>query len=116
MYMPLLFLAVFVSVQFALMFLGNQAAQAAAREAARVARDGGGDAAALEAARLRGDEYVVTVGRGVLLNAQVRVVVVGGDQIRATVVGQSLQVVPGVPAPRISQQVQGPIELFRPDQ
>jgi Flp pilus assembly protein TadG len=116
MYMPVLFVVIFVSVQFALMFFGNQAAAAAAREAARVARSGAGTGQALAAARQRGAQYATSVGRGVLLDPQVQVQRVGDVEVRVVVDGASLQVVPGVPAPRIHQVVQGPIESFRPDQ
>jgi Flp pilus assembly protein TadG len=116
MYMPLLFVAIFISVQFALMFFGNQAAAAAAREAARVARVGAGSAGALSAARQRGTQYAATVGKGVLLNPQVQVQVLNAREVRVVVDGDSLQVVPGIPAPHIHQVVQGPVESFRPDQ
>lgn len=115
MYLPLLFIAIFVSVQFALMFFGNQAAAAAAREAARVARTGGGTPQALHAARLRGAQYAATVGKGVLLQPQVRVLLVNAGEVRAVVDGSTLQVVPGLPAPHLHQAVQGPLETFRPD-
>ena len=115
LYMPLLLLCIFAVVQFSLAYLGDRAAQAAAREASRVARVGGGTPQALAAARARGAVYAATVGKGVLLNPQVQVVVVGPDQVRATVVGTAIQVAPGVPMPRITQTVQGPVEIFRPD-
>lgn len=116
MYMPLLFITIFICVQFALMFFGNQAAAAAAREAAREARSGAASPQALAAARERGTRYATTVGKGVLLNPQVQVQRVSAVEIRVTVDGDSLQVVPGVPAPHIHQVVQGPVESFRPDQ
>lgn len=115
MYMPLLFFAIFMSVQFALMFFGNQAAAASAREAARVARAGGGTPEALGSARQRGTEYATTVGKGVLLDPQVQVQRVGATEIRVVVDGGTLQVVPGLRAPHIHQVVQGPVESFRPD-
>jgi Flp pilus assembly protein TadG len=115
MYMPLLLLAIFIVVQFSLAYLGERAAQAAAREAARVARAGGGTSQALDDARDRGTSYAATVGRGVLFDAVVVVVPAGPDQVRATVTGRALNVAPGIPAPRISQSVQGPVEVFRPD-
>jgi Flp pilus assembly protein TadG len=115
MYMPLLFIAIFTSVQFALMFFGNQAAAAAAREAARVARTEGGTPQAMHAARLRGVQYATTVGKGVLLQPRVQVLQVNADEVRVVVDGSSLQVVPGLPAPHIHQVVQGPLETFRPD-
>jgi Flp pilus assembly protein TadG len=115
MYMPLLLIAIFAVVQFSLAYLGGRAAQAAAREASRVARAGAGTPDALDAARARGTAYASSVGRGVLFDAQVVVVTVGADQVRATVTGRALQVVPGIPAPRVDESVQGPVEIFRPD-
>jgi Flp pilus assembly protein TadG len=115
MYMPLLLLAIFAVVQFSLAYLGDRAAQAAAREASRVARAGGGSPQALLEGQARGAAYAASVGRGVLFDARVVVVAAGGDQVRATVTGHALNVAPGIPAPRITQSVQGPAELFRPD-
>jgi Flp pilus assembly protein TadG len=115
MYMPVLFFVIFVTVQAALLFLGNQAASAAAREAARVARSGGGSAQAIQDGRVRGLEYAASVGHGVLENVQVEVNAVAGQQIRATVTGRGVQVVPGVPGMDITQVIQGPVEEFRPD-
>ncbi|RIQ13698.1 TadE/TadG family type IV pilus assembly protein, partial [Jiangella rhizosphaerae] len=50
MYTPIMFLIIFIIVQFTLTWHGNQIAAAAAREAARTARVGGGTPAALAAA------------------------------------------------------------------
>lgn len=115
MYTPVLFFVIFVTVQAALLFLGNQAASAAAREAARVARSGGVSGQSLAQARQRGEEYAASVGRGLIENVEVQVYPVAGRQIRATVTGQGVQIVPGVPGTAITQVVQGPIEEFRPD-
>lgn len=114
LYMPLLFFAIFATVQFGLMFLGNQAASAAAREAARVARVGGSAADA----QLRGQQYLATVGKGIAEPLLVEVTFLGpvGDQeVRAVVRARGLQVVPGLPAPVLEQVVQGPVEGFRVD-
>jgi Flp pilus assembly protein TadG len=116
MYMPLLFFVIFVTVQAAMLFLGNQAASAAAREAARVARSGGGSAQAIADGRARGQQYAASVGSGVIENVRVQVNAVADRQIRATVTGKGIQVVPGLPGLTITQVVQGPIEEFRPDQ
>ena len=40
LYMPLLLMAIFLTVQFALVYLGNQVISSSARQAARVARTG----------------------------------------------------------------------------
>jgi hypothetical protein len=115
MYMPILFFVIFVTVQGAMLFLGNQAANAAARETARVARAGGGTAEAMQAGRARGMAYAASVGHGVIENVQITVAPAGDRQIRATVTGRGVQVVPWLPGMDITQQVQGPIEEFRPD-
>lgn len=114
LYMPLMFFAIFVTVQFGLMYLGNQAALAAAREMARVARTGG-DLATAEA---EGRDYLATVGRGVIEPTSLTVQLVGADgdqEVEATVIGNPLKVVPLVPVPRIEQVVRGPLEGFRGD-
>jgi Flp pilus assembly protein TadG len=116
MYMPILFFIIFATVQAAMLFLGNQAASAAAREASRVARSGGGTGEAMAAGQARGVEYAATVGHGVLENVQVQVFPVDGRQVRATVTGRGVQIVPGIPGLNITQVAQGPIEEFRPDQ
>jgi Flp pilus assembly protein TadG len=115
MYMPILLFVIFVTVQASLLFLGNQAASAAAREAARVARSGGGSAQAMQDGEVRGREYAASVGRGVIDRVQVQVHPAGGRQVRATVTGWGIQVAPGLPGLRITQVVQGPVEGFRPD-
>ncbi|GLY33086.1 hypothetical protein Kisp02_64510 [Kineosporia sp. NBRC 101731] len=112
--MPLLLFVIFATVQAALLFLGNQAASAAAREAARVARTNGG-AAAIGMAQARGRAYASQVGSGVIEDVSVQVTAVGNDEVRAVVTGKGVQVVPGIPGIRIRQVVQGPIEEFRPD-
>nr|WP_285601055.1 TadE family protein [Kineosporia sp. NBRC 101731] len=114
LYMPLLLFVIFATVQAALLFLGNQAASAAAREAARVARTNGG-AAAIGMAQARGRAYASQVGSGVIEDVSVQVTAVGNDEVRAVVTGKGVQVVPGIPGIRIRQVVQGPIEEFRPD-
>lgn len=113
--MPLLLLAIMLTVQFSLMYLGQRAAQAAAREAARVARSEGGTAQALADARARGTAYAAVVGKGVLFDATVEVVQVGGEAVRATVKGRALNLAPGIATLPISETVQGPVEIFRPD-
>jgi len=109
--MPLLLFVIFVTVQAALLFLGNQAASAAAREAARVARTSHD----LGAAETRGRSYAAQVGSGVIEGVTVQVTAVGGDEVKAVVEGHGIQVVPGIPGLHIRQVVQGPVEEFRPD-
>ncbi|HWJ84083.1 MAG TPA: TadE/TadG family type IV pilus assembly protein [Cellulomonas sp.] len=114
LYAPLLMLITFMLVQFALTWYGDSVAGAAAREAARVARVGGGTPAALASAETRGASYATAVGGKGLTDVRVEVVRLAGDQVRATVSGRSMELVGGL-APRVSASVEGPIEQFRPD-
>lgn len=109
--MPILLLLIFATVQFALVYLGNQAASAVAREASRVARTNDGDQAAGERA---GYQYAANIGTGVLGQVKVTIRPIGGDRIRTTVTGESQKLSP-ILVPRVSQTVEGPIEEFRED-
>lgn len=111
MYMPILMLVIFVAVQFSLIYLGNAAATAVAREAARVARVTGD----VGAGRVAGYQYAQNIGRGILEDVDVNVVPVGGDRVRAVVSGRAQELAPVV-VPRVSQTVEGPVEEFRVDQ
>lgn len=115
LYMPIFLLAIFVTVQFSLMYLGDRAAQAVAREAARVARAGAGSAQAIADARARGQAYAAVVGKGVLFNPRVDVVLVSANEVRATVRGTALTLAPGIAPLAVDQSVQGPVESFRAD-
>lgn len=114
MYTPILMLVTFLIVQFALTWHGQEIAGAVAREAAREARIGGGTPEALSAGEAKGKEYVSVVGGKALQDVTVEVVLVGDDRVRATVTGRSVELVPGF-APRVSAEVEGPVEEFRPD-
>lgn len=111
MYMPILLFIIFTTVQFALVYLGNQAASAVARESARVARTSDGDVAAGERA---GYQYAANIGQGILNDVDVNVVPVAGNRVRAVVSGRAQELSP-VLVPRVSQTVEGPIEEFRQD-
>ena len=115
MYTPILFFVLFLTVQVALLFLGNQAASAAAREAARVARSSDLSPDALGLAEEQGLQYAATVGHGLIEDVDVQIEV-DGDQVRATVTAHGIQLVPGVPGGDVTQVAQGPVEEFRPDQ
>lgn len=115
LYTPLLMLVVFVAVQFALTWHGNEVAGAVAREAARVVRTGGGTPASLDEARTRAAEYAEAIGGSALTDVQVEVTsLVATQEVRVTVTGRSVEIVAGL-APRVSATVQGPVEGFRPD-
>lgn len=107
LYMPLLLLIMFIAVQFALVWFGNQAASAAAREAARVARVEADRGLAIQA----GKDYVRRIGDGVLEDARITVELIGDGRVRVTVTGKAQQLSP-IGVPRVSQTVEGPIEQF----
>ncbi len=113
-YTPLLMLVIFLTVQFALSWHGNQIAGAVAREAARTARAGGGTAQALTAAEARGTEYAAAIGGQALTDVSVEATAVGVDEVEVTVTGRAVEIVDGF-APRVSVTVRGPAEVFRPD-
>src|SRR5919109_2252636 len=83
LYMPILMLAIFLTIQFSLIYLGNQAASAAARESARVARTTL-DRGQAEAA---GYAYTADIGKGILEDVRVTVTPVGTEQVRVEVTG-----------------------------
>ncbi|KHL11246.1 TadE-like protein [Mumia flava] len=111
LYMPLLMIAILLTVQFALVYLGNQAVSAAAREAGRTARVTG-DTVAAEA---RGASYASTVGGGLIDDIDVQVVQVGDDEMRATVTAHAVRLLPFLGVTDLSEEVQGPIEQFQED-
>lgn len=111
LYMPILFLAIFLTIQFSLIYLGNQAASAGAREAARVARTTL-DSGQAEAA---GYAYAGKIGKGILEDVQVTVTPVGTEQVRVEVTGHAQKITPFVDPPTVTQVVQGPLEEFRAD-
>jgi Flp pilus assembly protein TadG len=111
LYMPILMLAIFLTIQFSLIYLGNQAASAAARETARVARttkDGG-------RAQAAGIAYTNQIGKGILEDVQVVVTPVGTQQVRVVVTGHAQKLTPFLDPPTVTQVVQGPLEAFRAD-
>lgn len=107
LYMPLLLFVIFLAVQFTLVYLGNQAAGAVAREAARVARVTGDAGQAQE----RGRQYADNIGQGILEDYRIAITAVGGDRVRVTVTGRAQEISP-VGVPRVSQTVEGPLERF----
>lgn len=112
LYMPLLMVAIIITVQFGLVYLGNQAVSAAAREAGRVARVTA-DAGQGEA---KGHQYADSLGRGLLSAVDVQVTEVGDEQMRAMVSADGEQLLPFLGRPRLSETVQGPIERFVEDE
>lgn len=115
LYTPLLMLITFLVVQFALSWYGQEIAGATAREAARVARAEGGTPEALDHAEARGRDYAEAIGKGTFVDVDVDVVLVDPGTVSATVTGRSMEIIPGW-APGVQAVVQGPVEMFRPDQ
>ncbi len=111
MYMPLLMIAIILTVQAAFIYLGNQAVSAAAREASRTARITA-DPAAAEA---RGRAYAANLGGGMISDVNVAVTPVGGDQMRTVVSADAVRLLPFIGAVRVTEEVQGPIEQFVED-
>lgn len=112
LYMPLLMIAILVTVQFSLVYLGKEAASASAREAARVARVTGDP----NQGEAKGRSYAADLGRGVLNGVDVTVVPVPGQQVRATVSGKAPELLPSfLGISRVTEIVQGPIERFEED-
>lgn len=110
-YAPLLMLSIFLAIQFALIFLGNQAASSAAREAARTART----TLDSNAAEVAGSNYSAKVGNGILEDVAVTVEPVGTQEVRVVVTGHALKITPFIDPPTVTQVVQGPLEEFRED-
>lgn len=106
-FLPMLFTVVLIAVQFAMVYLGNQAAGAIARETARVARataDG-------QQAHQAGDRYAHNMSTGILNDYRIIITPLGEDRVRVTVTGEAQKISP-IGVPRVSQTVEGPIERF----
>ncbi|TNC39998.1 hypothetical protein FHE65_23490 [Mumia zhuanghuii] len=111
MYMPLLMIAIILTVQAAFVYLGNQVVSAAAREASRTARitaDPG-------AGEVRGRAYADNLGRGMISGVDVSVTALGEDQMRTVVSADAVRLLPFFGAVRVTEEVQGPVERFVED-
>lgn len=106
LYMPLLLVLMFIGVQSALVWYGNQAASAVARETARSARVYENAAQA----RAAGLQYAATIADGSLEDVRIDVVRVG-DNYRVTVTGRAQELIP-IGVPTVRQTVEGPVEEF----
>lgn len=116
LYMPLLVTMMFLTIQFSLIYLGNQVVSAAARQAARIARVGAGTPAALAKGQAAGQAFIAQNGHGLVTATSVSVSPVAPDQVRANVNGTAIQLIPFWRVTQVSSTVQGPVETFRPDQ
>lgn len=111
LYMPLLLGAIVVTVQFALIYLANEYASVAAREANRVARVTGDP----DQGTAKGHQVVDEMGDGLLAGATVRVRPIGDETVETVVTGHAPQIIPFLSVVEVSETVRGPIERFDPD-
>lgn len=109
--MPILMLVVFVAVQFSLTYLGNQVVSSVARETARAVRQGA-DTGQANAVAV---DYAQKIGSGVISNLSVMVTHPDADTVRVRVAADTLHLVSISSLSRVSAEVQGPMETFRPD-
>jgi Flp pilus assembly protein TadG len=114
LYTPIMFFVIFVIIQFALHYHGNQVAHAAAREGARVARQAGGTPEALAQARANASAYAARLGGNQLVVTRVDATGIGDGYIRVEVCGRAREIIKNI-TPEVCQHVEGPIEEFRPD-
>ncbi|MEU0565530.1 TadE family protein [Nonomuraea sp. NPDC005983] len=116
--MPVILAVVLLIVQVALWFHGRQVAEAAAREAARVARSAPFDSTAWEdSARTKAKDVIQAIGPRLLSDAEATVTTKDPDERWVTVTGSAVQVIPLLPelAFTITATSGGPVECFRPD-
>ena len=105
---PALFLAIFTCVQVALWSYGRSIALNAAHEAVNAQRVFG---AAPGVGQARSEAFIAAQGDS-LLDSKVTVEI-RGNEVFATVRGQTLSLVPGF-ATNVTQVASGPVEEFRP--
>lgn len=111
LYMPLLMMAILITVQAAMIFLGNQAASGAAREAARLARTGDTSADA----EAQATEMLDNIAVGVLDEDRDVDVTITENWVHVIVTGRASSVFGDFFRPTVSNEVEGPIEQFVPD-
>lgn len=116
--MPVILATVLLIVQMALWFHGRQVADAAAREAARVARAAPYDSSGWETdAENKAMDIVRAIGPKLLSDPDVEATEEGDNERYVTVTGSAVQVIPLLPELTftITSRFGGPVECFRPD-
>ncbi|AYY12216.1 pilus assembly protein [Actinobacteria bacterium YIM 96077] len=110
-YTPIMFFVIFVIIQFALHYHGNQVAHSAAREGSRILRV---EPNALSEAEQHAAEYAAQLGGNHLTDVTVQAQRVGTDYVRVEVCGRAREIIKNI-TPRVCQHAEGPIEEFQPD-
>jgi Flp pilus assembly protein TadG len=106
---PLLLLVIFGGIQAALYYHARTVALSAAQEGVRVASAETGTA---EAGAARAREFVADAGGSGVLSHLIVSPARTATTASITVTGRSLSVLPGVPAPGVSQTAERPVERF----
>ena len=108
---PILLLLIFGTIQGALYFHGRNVVLAAAQQGVRAARlDGQPDRAATAGQQTR--QFLLDTGELSNLSGLTVVVSLDGSQVRVTVTGRTVSLLPGVPGPRVTQTAAGSLERF----
>ena len=108
---PILLLLIFGTIQGALYFHGRNVVLAAAQQGVRAARlDGQPDRAATAEQQTR--QFLLDTGELSNLSGLTVVVSLDRNQVRVTVTGRTVSLLPGVPGPRVTQTAAGSLERF----
>ncbi|MEO9151747.1 MAG: TadE/TadG family type IV pilus assembly protein [Lapillicoccus sp.] len=111
LYTPLLLFVIFITVQFALYYLGHQIVSSTAREAARVLRTGGTP----EMAQQQASDYAKKIGNGLVTDVVIKREPAPALTVRVEVFAKPLSLVPIPQLETVSAVSEGPVEQFRPD-
>ena len=108
---PILLLLIFGTIQGALYFHGRNVVLAAAQQGVRAARlDGQPDRSATAERQTR--QFLLDTGELSNLDGLTVVVSLDANQVRVTVSGRTVSLLPGVPGPRVTQTAAGSLERF----
>lgn len=108
---PLLLLLIFGVLQGALFLHGRNVVQAAAEQGVRAGRvDGQSAASTVAVAQAR--QFLADSGELDNLTEVSVTPTVSGDQLRLTVTGRTVSLLPGVPGPQVSRSAAGSLERF----
>jgi len=115
---PILFLMIFLCVQFSMYFFAERVAQASAENAARTARAEAAVPADSQSWRtdadLQGHQFLQSVGGSLLSGVLVNTADNGDGTVTSTVTGKAVSIIPGFSL-SVSASSSGPIERFITD-